>query len=71
MISLIQDFEADFLRKIGLKILNSGMIMKTFTHAIGPVALTRFFNFSLNTIIHIGKLNQPPGGHVLQEIKTI
>ena len=34
MISLIQDFEADFLWKVSLKILNSGIILKTFTHAL-------------------------------------
>ena len=28
MISLIQDFEADFLWKVSLKILNSGIILK-------------------------------------------
>ena len=33
MISLIQNFEADFLWKDSLKILNSGIILKTFTHA--------------------------------------
>ena len=33
IISLIQHFEANFLWKIGLKILNSGIILKTFTHA--------------------------------------
>ena len=32
MISLIQYFEDDFLWKVGLKILNSGIILKTFTH---------------------------------------
>ena len=32
IISLIQDYEADFLWKVSLKILNSGIIMKTFTH---------------------------------------
>ena len=32
MISLIQQFEADFLWKVSLKILNSGIILKTFTH---------------------------------------
>ena len=31
MISLIQHFEADFLWKVSLKILNSGIILKTFT----------------------------------------
>ena len=33
-ISLIQDFEADFLWKVSLKILNSRIILKTFTHAV-------------------------------------
>ena len=32
MISLIEDFDADFLLKVSLKILNSGIILKTFTH---------------------------------------
>ena len=32
VISLIQHFEADFLWKVSLKILNSGLILKTFTH---------------------------------------
>ena len=32
MISLIQHFEADFQWKVSLKILNSGTILKTFTH---------------------------------------
>ena len=31
--SLFQDFEADFLWKASLKILNSGIILKPFTHA--------------------------------------
>ena len=30
---LIQHFEADFLWKVSLKILISGIILKTFTHA--------------------------------------
>ena len=34
MISLIQDFEADFLWKVGLKILKSGIILKAFTHGL-------------------------------------
>ena len=33
IISQIQHFEADFLWKVSLKILNSGLILKTFTHA--------------------------------------
>ena len=31
-ISLIHDFEADFPQKVSLKIMNSGIILKTFTH---------------------------------------
>ena len=33
IISLIQHFEADFLRKVSLNILNSETILKTFSHA--------------------------------------
>ena len=32
MVSLIQHFVADFLWKVSLKILNSGIILKTFSH---------------------------------------
>ena len=32
IISLIQHFEADFLWKVSLKILNSGIILKTHAH---------------------------------------
>ena len=32
MVSLIQHFEADFLWKVSLRILNSEIILKTFTH---------------------------------------
>ena len=35
IISLIQHFEADFLWKISLKILNSEIILNTFTHEYG------------------------------------
>ena len=34
MIYLIQHFEADFLWKVSLKNLNSGIILKTFTHVV-------------------------------------
>ena len=34
MVSLVQHFEADFLWKVSLKILNPGIILKTFTHDI-------------------------------------
>ena len=33
IICLIQYFEADFLLKVSHKILNSGLILKAFTHA--------------------------------------
>ena len=39
-ICLIQDFEADFLWKVSLKILNSGIILKTFQHE------SLFYDFS-------------------------
>ena len=32
MIYLIQHFEADFPQKVSLKILNSGIILKTLAH---------------------------------------
>ena len=35
MIFQIQYFEADFLWKVSLKILNSGLILKTFTYEHG------------------------------------
>ena len=34
MISLIQHFEADYLWKVSLKIQNSGLILKIFTHEV-------------------------------------
>ena len=33
-ILLIQHFEADFLKKVGLKILNPEIILKTFTDVV-------------------------------------
>ena len=39
MIFLIRDFEADFLWKVSLKNLNSGIILKTFTHVYVGVKL--------------------------------
>ena len=35
IICLIQYFEVDFLWKVSLKILNLGLILKTFTHEEG------------------------------------
>ena len=40
MVSLIQHFEADFLRKVSLKILNLGIILKKFTHALTEMMKT-------------------------------
>ena len=40
-ICLIQHFEADFLWKISLKILNSGLTLKTFTCAYGLVMISK------------------------------
>ena len=45
--SLIQGFDVDFLWKVGLKILNSGIILKTFTHDIHT------FNPGLNSQLSI------------------
>ena len=45
MISTIQHFEADFLWKVSLKILNSGIILKTFTH--GDITWAVFCLFDL------------------------
>ena len=36
MTSLIQHFQAYFLWKVSLKILNSEIILKTFTHELVP-----------------------------------
>ena len=38
MVSLIQQFEADFLWKVSLKILTSGINLKTFTHILIEIA---------------------------------
>ena len=46
IISLIQDFEADFLWKVSLKILNSGIILKTCT----TVMVNYSLHYSLQTI---------------------
>ena len=39
IISPNQDFEADFQWKVSLKILNSGLILKTFTHHACDIGL--------------------------------
>ena len=58
MISLIQYFDADFPQKVNLKILNSGIILKTFTH------VTFKWEWDLNTNDCLGtQLNQAPLHH--------
>ena len=39
MVSLIQHFEADFLWKVSLKIMNSGIILKTLTHTYAQIPI--------------------------------
>ena len=46
-ISLIQHFEADFLWKVSLKILNSGLILQTFTNEIKELFLNYFSHFPI------------------------
>ena len=60
MISLNQHFEADFLWKVSLKILNSGIILKTFTH----VYLTMIVN-KVN-----GKLNKCVASGIYKSYQT-
>ena len=47
IISLIQHFEADFLWKVSLKILNSGLILKAFTHVTCHMSMLPFVNLLL------------------------
>ena len=47
MISLIQDFEADFLWKVSLKIQNSGIILKTISHAVNCPGSTVSYDYQL------------------------
>ena len=67
MISLIQDFEADFLWKDSLKILNPGIILKTFTH----VSKSTFFDnlqSSDNKISQNKTYRMDTSGHQLCQI---
>ena len=60
MVSLIQHFEADYLWKVSLKILNSGIILKTFTHVYyissGSALFAKIKKNSDNIIITIQRL---------------
>ena len=60
IISLIQHLEADFLWNVSLKILKSGLILKTFTHVLkvcncgkmSKIAQVSYFvHFCLNNIL--------------------
>ena len=53
MVYLLQHFEADFLLKVGLKILNSGIVLKTFTHAYIRSFIWTFKYTILNSQIFI------------------
>ena len=55
MTSLIQHFEADFLWKVSLKILNSRIILKTFTYVILPLifVLKMFSAYGVLQICHV------------------
>ena len=56
IICLIRDFEADFLWKVSLKILNSGIILNTFTHDTGVFDQTSWTHVSLASFLcDIGK----------------
>ena len=50
--SLIQHFKADFLWKVSLKILNSGLILKTFIHVMDH-GWYRFTAQAKNTSLHL------------------
>ena len=60
MVSLIQDFEADFPQKVSLKILNTGIMLNTFTHGyryivlkmIGPQC-TYQVNYSIPSSVYL------------------
>ena len=55
MVSLIQHFEADFLWKVSLKILNSGMILKTLPMCIYRQAVKALMSLQKCTVS-----SQPP-----------
>ena len=50
IICLIQYFEADFLWKVSLKILNSGIILKTLDHVINH-SIINFLIFKTKTYV--------------------
>ena len=61
IISLIQHFEAGFLWKVSLKILNSGLILKTFTHAqcsASCEAWTKDLPISTRVLYHYAPLHR-------------
>ena len=51
IICRIQYFEADFLLKVSLKILNSGIIMKTFTHVYDKMHSVLTVSCSFNNLL--------------------
>ena len=57
MVSLIQHFEADFLWKVSLKILNSGTILKTFTHELQFILFSLYLMIWIKMFWETNKLN--------------
>ena len=54
MVSLFQHFEVDFLWKVSLKILNSGIILKTFTHVSTSLIDWKKEKFEALTVHNMG-----------------
>ena len=50
--SLIHHFEADFLWKVSLKILNSGLILKTFTNVVVSICMGKSIRIQRVNIVH-------------------
>ena len=58
MISLIHHFEADFQWKVSLKVLNSRLILKTFTHGCIPIKIIYIKPEMVNSPLDKLKINQ-------------
>ena len=55
IICLIQHFEADFPKKVSLKILNSGIILKIFTHDIWSSTLALYHKHYITSYYNLPK----------------
>ena len=63
MVSLIQHFEADFLWKDSLKILNSGLILKTFTNGFKTIVVWKPVNGYITNSVHRDKMTHKNKSH--------